>query len=217
MRNLSKAMLSLVFAIVLVVQLGAQTNSNYFVHEVIAGEYDLIKTVQDDTEIILRPDRIEILKKADALTGRHEVSTFLLFGNVNKVQPQGRELIQTSKERVSAIYNDVAAEYLKAEFIDVHKYTSIVYLNLYDGADLEVSLDNKGELVFNLIAHESTDDIPFDLKVWDFEAKSSLDGIVSNGVEISSESAGLSLVDGKIDFQKRKQSQAGYSFRLDIK
>lgn len=217
MRNLSKAVLSLAFALVLVVQLRAQSDSNYFVHEQVSGKYDLIKTGQNDTEIILRPDRIEIFKKGDAASGSLENSTYLVFGKVNKVLPQGRGLLQSSKERISDKYNADMAQVLQAEYMDVTKYSSIVYLNLFDGADLVVSLDKYGELVFDMIAHEGTAVVPFDLRVMDPQVSKTSTGFVSNGVELSSETSSLALKNGVIDLSNRKSNQVGCSFRLDIR
>jgi len=190
--------------------------TGHFIHEVVGDEYSLIKNVQKDKEIILRSDRIEILKKANVVTGAHEVSTYLLFSDMNKVQPKGQELIRSSKENIATVYNDAAVQYLQAQQMDMHIYASVVYPNFYDGVDLEVSFDGAGEMVFNLVSKSGSLEKPLELTVWDANARSSSDGVISNGVNIASTSADMSYSKGKIDFVNRNRSRRNYSFTLDL-
>jgi len=188
--------------------------SKFFVQEVIHGKYDLIKNVQNDTEIILRPDRIEILKKANSVTGAHEVTTYLLFSDVNKVRPQGQNLVGSSDVKIADLYSESTAQYLKSEFIEVNKYTSVIYPDFYNGVNLEVSLDKTGEMTFSLNPKGGSMAIPLNLNVLDSKVKSSTNGFVSNGVKVSSNSADLSIEKGKVDFKKRDRNLDGYSFTL---
>ncbi len=190
--------------------------SKFFIHEVVDGKYGLIKNVQNGVEVILRPDRIEIFKSANPHTGAHEVSTYLLFSDVNTVEPIGQDLVESSKVRVLDRYDDATVQYLKSEYLKVNKYDSVIYPNLYDGVDMEVSLNKKGEVIFSLIPKNGSVDIPFGLKVWDSNATAATNGVISNGVKVTSDSSDLSIKNEKISFKSNTRSQAGYSFKLDI-
>jgi len=190
--------------------------SGYFIHEIVGDEYSLIKNVQMDKEIILRSDRIEILKKANLAKGAHEVSTYLLFSDMNNVQPKGQDLVRSSKEKVNSIYGEAAVQHLQSDLIDMNIYNTVIYPNFYDGVDLEVSFDRAGEMVFKLLSREGTIEKPLELTVWDANAKPSSDGVISNGVNITSTSADMTFSKGKIDFVNRNKSESTFSFKLDI-
>jgi len=209
MRNLSTAMLCLAFVLTLVVQLGAQTHSNYFVQEVVEGKYSQIKAVQNSTEVILRPDRIEIFNSET-----EDRSSYFIYESSNAVAPQGRGLIVSSTEKIS---NADMAEVLGQEYMKVHKYGSVVYQNLYDGADLEVSYTQKGQLQFKLVNHKGSY-APFALKAWDTrDLKDVTDGISVAGLLMRSDNTEISLKEGKItvDNSRRAASQ-DVSFTLDF-
>lgn len=190
--------------------------SKFFIHEVVEGRYELIKNIQHGTEVILRPDRIEILRKADPAKGIEEVSTFLLFSNVNNVQPNGKELIESNTFNVKDIYNEATAEYLGSDVIDINVFKSAVYTNIFDGVDLEIDLNDAGDMVFSVNKVKGNSTFPFDFKVWDAKAKSSINGIITNGVEITSNSDNISFQNGKVGFEKRNSSRNGYSFTLNL-
>ena len=189
--------------------------SNYFIHEVIDGKYGLIKNVQQGLEIILRSDRIELLQKADPAKGIYEVSTYLLFGGSNNVDPKGKEFIDSKKIGVKDNYSEESVRFLKADFIQVHKYKSVVYSDFYDNVDLQVSIDNQGNINFNLLAKDNQTTIPFDIKVWDSKVKSVSDGIMTNGVKITSKKSKISLKEGKIIFESGNQERESLSFTLN--
>ena len=215
MRNLSRAMLFLVGALVLVTQLGAQSTSNHFVHEHIDGKYDIFRATHNETHIILRPDRIEIFKESNPSTGVQERSTYFLFGKTNEVVPQGRNLLESSKQLISDLYGNETARALQAEYLDVDTYSSAVYHNLFDGVDLEVSFDANGQLFFQTMS-TGQDVFPLELKVLDANIQKSTDGFVSNGVEIYSTTSSLAIDDGTISLGNRHKSQSSYSFILEI-
>jgi|GEM_PF-4013083 len=188
--------------------------SNYFIHEVVDGKYGLIKNVQQGLEIILRSDRIELLRKADPARGIYEVSTYLLFGGSNNVDPKGKEFIESKKIGVKDKYSEESVRFLKSDFIQVHKYRSVVYSDFYDNVDLQVSIDSQNNINFNLLAKDDQTSIPFDLKVWDSNVTSVSDGIMSNGVKITSKTSKMSLNEGKIIFESGNQKRESLSLTL---
>lgn len=194
----------------------ANDYSKFFVHEAVQGRYELIKNVQNGIEIILRPDRIEILKKADPNKGIEEVSTFLLFKDVNSVLPKGQDLVESKTLNVRDVYDEATVEFLQSDVIDVNIYKSIVYTNIYNGVDLEVVLNDAGDMIFNLNNTIDDSTFPFDIKVWDAKAKSTTNGIITNGVKITSNSDNMSFQNGQVGFEKRNSSRNGYSFILNL-
>jgi len=106
------------------------TSENYFVQEEIPGKYKMIKAVIDGDEIILRPDRIELLFKRSQI----EESSYLLFEDANKnSQPVGINIIE---ESMKPILNKAMAEVLDATSMKVTKFEKVKYSNLYQGVDL---------------------------------------------------------------------------------
>ena len=192
--------------------------SEYFIHEIVEGRYELIKNVQGGKEIIFRDDKIEILTKANPATGLKEVSTYLLFDGVDAVKAKGKNLIKSTTEKVRDLYGLDAVDYLKSESIDIHKYQSVVYSDIYRGTDLEITTDRFGDMVFTLVSSKGgVSDKTLDLIIWDSNAQHITNGIMTNGVHLTSQSNDLNVKDGKVVFDNKARNNKNQSFTLSVK
>ena len=215
MRNLRHAVQVTVFALLLVVQLGAQSNSSFFVHEVVESKFSMIKAVSNNSEVIFRPDRLQIFKD-----GTLQTSEYLVYDSANKVTPQGRDLLSSSVEKIP---NPDMAEVLGEEYMTVKKYATVVYQDLYDGADLEVSFDKNGELVFDLINHEGYNATLTLKSFFGDEVVSNDKGYISiAGVNLKPRSGQLTPGNGSIQLQnniqnKNRKGTSNVSFVMEIK
>lgn len=129
----------------------------YFQLEEIPGKYKIMKAVFDDHEIILRPDRIEVLT-----TSAIEEMAYLVFQESNEnVFPEGKGLI--SKE-VVPIKNAAMARVLGARSMEVTKFKEVVYNNIYSGVNMIVHVGNDG-LQVELDAPRKSDVSAFNMRM----------------------------------------------------
>jgi len=110
----------------------------YFVQEEVPGKFKMLKAIFEGEEVILRPDRIELLLRKSKM----QESSFLLFENSNaNVQPMGINQIDVSTK---PILNKAMAEVLNASSMQVTRFEKVKYSNLYDGVDLLLTVGAKG-------------------------------------------------------------------------
>ena len=134
------------------------TSENYFVQEEISGKYKMIKAVIGGDEIILRPDRIELLFKKSQI----EESSYLLFENARKnSQPIGINLIEESMEPIA---NKAMAEVLGATSMKVTKFKKVKYPDLYQGVDLILTIGAEG-LNADIVAENKVNASKFKMSV----------------------------------------------------
>jgi hypothetical protein len=134
------------------------TSENYFLQEEISGKYKMIKAVIGGDEIILRPDRIELLFKKS----QTEESSYLLFENANKnSQPVGINVIE---ESVEPIANKAMAEVLGVSSMKVTKFKKVKYPDLYQGVDLILTIGNDG-INADVVAIDKTNASKFKMTV----------------------------------------------------
>lgn len=113
------------------------TSNPYFVMEEIPGKFRMVKAVFSDHELILRPDMLEYLD-----TDVRNELTHLVFEKCNKnIRPDGVNMI--SNEKVP-IKNKAMAEVLEATTMEVTRYERVIYRNIYDNLDLEISFNAEG-------------------------------------------------------------------------
>lgn len=190
--------------------------SKFFVHEAAQGGHEIIKNIQNGIEVILRSDKVEILKKANPSKGFEEVSTFLQFKNVNSVMPKRQDLVESKTLNVRDVYDQETVEFIHSDFMDVNIYKSIVYTNIYNEVDLEVVLNDTGDLIFNLNNTIENPTFPFDIKVCDAKEKSSTNEIITNEVKITSNSDNMFFQNRQVGFEKRNSSRNSYSFSINL-
>jgi len=114
------------------------TQQGYFVQEEIPGKFKMLKAVFEGEEIILRPDRIELLFRESL----KQESSFLLFDNSNtNVQIMGVNQIDVSTQPIP---NKAMADVLKASSMQVTRFEKAKYSNLYNGVDLLLTIGTSG-------------------------------------------------------------------------
>ena len=132
---------------------------NYFVLEEIPGKYKILKAVVNGREIIMRPGRIEMFLNSANL----EESSYLIFnGCDNSVDPLGiNKISETQKE----IPNPAMAEALNEKYFTATIYEKVIYKNLYNGLDLELSIGKDGVKSTLITSNKKQASVDFNMSV----------------------------------------------------
>lgn len=174
------------------------SSGGYFQLEEIPGKYKIMKAVFDGHEIILRPDRIEVLTM-DAI----EEAAFFVFQESKSTSfPQGKGLISSEMEPIK---NTAMARVLGVNSLKVTKYKEVVYNNIYSGVNMIVRVENDG-LQVELDALRKTDINAFNMQMQS----------ISEGADISQNKISLAKsrksINIKSDNSMLKSTSKGFKF-----
>jgi len=174
------------------------SSRGYFQLEEVPGKYKVMKAVFDEHEIILRPDRIEILTM-DAV----EESAYFVFEKSNlSTFPEGKNLISTDKVTIK---NAAMSRVLGAKSMNVSKFKEVVYNNVYSGVNMIVRIENDA-LQVELDAPRKTDASAFKMKMF----------TVSENANVSQDRISLAKskksINIKSDNSMLKSTSKGFKF-----
>ncbi|MBT8231812.1 MAG: hypothetical protein KJN84_04250, partial [Bacteroidia bacterium] len=219
MRYSMKSTLVLFFAFALTFVTQAQkrgfNDSTLLVHESVDNKFSQMKAKSGNIEVIFRKDRLEIFEKTP--NGIEEKQSFLFFNDSNKVEPKAIGLLTSGTKQIP---NENMAAVLGADEMNVSTYKKIVYENLYNGANLEISVVNRA-IQFSIVSKSNVSDIPFSLSSWNDSDMIKLDDIIKlvnhESFEIYSNNTFLA-VDGKdLNFaQTNKSASQNITFTLNF-
>ena len=193
------------------------TTENYFVQEEIPGKYKMIKAVISGDEIILRPDRIELLFKKSQI----EESSYLIFEDANtNSQPVGINVIEKS---MKPILNKAMARVLNASSMTVTKFEKVKYSDLYKGVDLELTIGpdginadvvaidmvNASKFKMSVLANTEVSNNSGDLK---FKHKTS-----NTNMTIKSKNKNLNFNSNKVQFSETTNAPGNLNFEIILK
>ncbi|NNE14422.1 MAG: hypothetical protein HKN51_05565 [Saprospiraceae bacterium] len=214
-----KSTLVLFFAFALTFVTQAQkrgfNDSTLLVHESVDNKFSQMKAKSGNIEVIFRKDRLEIFEKTP--NGIEEKQSFLFFNDSNKVEPKAIGLLTSGTKQIP---NENMAAVLGADEMNVSTYKKIVYENLYNGANLEISVVNRA-IQFSIVSKSNVSDIPFSLSSWNDSDMIKLDDIIKlvnhESFEIYSNNTFLA-VDGKdLNFaQTNKSASQNITFTLNF-
>ena len=189
----------------------------YFVLEEIPGKFRMIKAVFSDYELILRPNMLEYLT-----TDSEGEFIHLEFEECNQnIQPDGVNLISSKK---MPIKNKAMAEVLKATTMDVSIYEKVVYKNIYNHLDLELSFNHEGGIHAELIENKKGAASKFNLnpRVASSECNTSQNTISfaksNKSLKIKSDNNQIDFVEKKgFKMKSLQQDSQKLSFDINIK
>ena len=190
------------------------TSQNYFVQEEISGKYKMIKAVIDGDEIILRPDRIELLFKKSKI----EESSYLLFEDADANSlPVGINVIE---ESMKPIMNKAMAEVLGASSMKVTKFEKVKYSGLYQGVDLVLTIGADG-INANVVAVDKFNASKFKMSVLANSVVSNNGGDLNfkhktnkSNMTIKSKNKNLNFKSNKVQFSETTNSPENLNFDI---
>lgn len=173
-------------------------SGGYFQLEEVPGKYKIMKAVFDGHEIILRPDRIEVLT-----TSKIEETAYFVFEESNATAfPEGRQLISTE---TMPIKNAAMARVLGVNSMKVTKFKEVVYNNIYRGVNMVVQVGSEG-LQVELDAPKKSDVSAFNMKMMTISGDAN---ISKNNISLAKSRKSINI---KSDNSMLKSSSKGFKF-----
>ena len=124
-----------------------QVKDNYFVLKEIPGKFKTLKAVVNGREVYIRPGRLEVFLDPS----NRDENSFLVFEGANtKISPEGLNIISESKEEIT---HAAMASALNETMLNVTIFEKVIYRNLYEGVDLELTISELG-VRFKLITND---------------------------------------------------------------
>ena len=199
--------------------LTTQENDNCFILEEVPGKFKILKAVVNGKDIYIRPGLLEVFLDPS----NRDESSYLLFQGANtNISPEGVNQISKSKKEIS---HAAMARVLGETMLDQTVFEKVVYRDLYEGVDLELSIGKLG-IRFKLITKDVKKAVSdFEIKVMAKANMNSRRNSISishptknNGLEIISEDDSLKINNSNnIQFSPNSDSIENLTFDIILK